>query len=169
VLGALIEAAGTCSPPCPPTSNAGLYGAAASALVSIAGWVTVHRLAVRRDRDNERRRDLRGEVDRYLAMVQTIRDQALSYWTGDGAATAREAFLIKQSLQELGLALTALGLRHSILEVADQMKAFRVTVSGGDFEVRSRSRLSFDHPRLQEISDSALVLMKELRERATKP
>lgn len=133
-------------------------------LVIVVGWVVVHGLSNRRDRDKARREMLAASVDDVSRALTELIGEARIYHL-EPRDTAREV-KIKMTLQDLGMRLTSLNdldKGHSNLaRCRVELGALRRAITGVHFEDEHLAPLHESDQVLQEIAEVLLRCQRSL-------
>lgn len=133
-------------------------------VVIVVGWVVVHVLSNRRDRDKARREMLATSVDDVSRALTELIGDARAYHL-ESRDKAREVKL-KMTLQDLGMRLTALDDLDSehtnLARCRGDLGVLRRAITGAHFEDEHLAPMDESDQILQEIADALLRCQRSL-------
>ena len=126
----------------------------------VAGWAVV-----RHDNNKrENRKELRGKLDVLINDVRLLEEKAHDYYMKD--STHEDIPLltldIKRRQQSIEKRLAMLKKTNEGFQGTDESTALAKTVTGGNFEERTRKKIAADNRKLLEISGAALEFIEYL-------
>jgi hypothetical protein len=138
---------------------------AGQAAIVAAGWLVVHRQAVRRDLEKSKRDLITGEIDQLLDLVDELLRLSVSYHTCEARTISTEDE-VKLKLQDLGHRVGDLGRvvadTGSIGVCRTKSIQFKRACTGHHFEDEHAGPLARDSQQIQEIAATALALKRAL-------
>jgi hypothetical protein len=147
-----------------PTPDHFYFLLALQALGLILGWVIVHKLAVERDLNKERRSLVSEGASAQIEKVNSLLIDARKYHTSERSEEAEQA--IKMALQDMSESVSAL--RELVKEASvvkraqGAVKSLRIAVTGQHFEDEHDGPLLDPHVILETIAFESLRTKRAL-------
>ena len=132
--------------------------------ISVIGWLLISYgwyITNKHNNKRESRKELRSELDRIVSELEMLREKALQYYTTSARGSEKLAFEIKTSQETLLVKIQDLSKRHPEFSCNDLVDFIDV-VTGGDFESKTRKKITYADRGMAEIYLSTTQLIISL-------